>query len=881
MLMLACSVAGQAQRIGVGGSIPAKPAAEKQEPVLDYTDPKEYEIMDVTVSGTQFLDPNSMVSISGLQKGDKIRVPGPAVSSSIKRMMDFGTLDDVEILYTKIESGKIWLNINIKERPRLYKVTFAGLRKGEKETLNDKVKLIKGRVITPTVIKNTQLLIKKHFMDKGFYNITVKALQIPDTTRGQATLNFTVDKGKKVKIEKIDIIGNEAVSDATLKKKLKKTKEKKLRHLFTPSKYIPKLYDEDKDKLIAYYRKNGYRDATILYDSIQGKGGETIDIVMKIDEGPKYFYRNISWAGNFLHKTELLDKILGLNKGDVYNPEELDKKINGIPGADVSSLYMDDGYLYFSAQPVETSVMGDSIDIEIRLREGKQATINRIILNGNTKTSDRVVLRELFTLPGQKFSKTELINTNRQLAQMGYFDPEKIKINPIPNQSDGTVDIEYTVEEKPSDQIELSGGWGGFIGFVGTLGLVFNNFSLRNIPNRSSWRPLPSGDGQKLSVRFQANGKQFQTYSLSFSEPWLGGKKPINFGVSLTKTVFRQLAGFGGGGFGGGGFGGGGFGGGGFGGGGFGGGGLGGGGGFGPQVPVGQQTFLGSYINDGITFSLGRRLKKPDRFLVLTHALSLQQYRLDNWDFFRIGYDNGKSYNVTFNTTLSRNTLSDNQYPRSGSSLSLAATLTPPYSAFRKKQEFRDLQDRFRFVEYHKWMFDASWFATVTGKLVVSARAHMGFLGNYNSQLGISPFGRFIVGGAGLAGQGTFALADQDIVGLRGYLDRSLGPQQGGQLQGGGGVVYNKFVTELRYPVSLNPQATIFLLTFLEGGNNWGSYQDYNPFDIKRSAGGGARIFMPAFGLLGIDWAYGFDKLQGSNTRSGSQFHFTIGQQIR
>ncbi len=849
VLLLTCSVVGYAQRIGVGAGISNKPAAESQAPALNYADPKEYEIMDVTVSGTQFLDPNSMVSISGLQKGDKIRVPGPAISSSIKRMMDFGTLDDVEILYTKIEDGKIWLNIHIKERPRLYQVTFSGLRKGEKETLNDKVKLIKGRVITPTVIKNTQLLIKKHFMDKGFYNITVKALQIPDTTRGQATLNFTVDKGKKVKIDEIDIIGNEAISDATLKKKLKKTKEKKLWHLFTPSKYIPKLYDEDKDKLIAYYRKNGYRDATIVYDSIRNEGSETINIVMKIDEGPKYYYRNIDFTGNYLRSTEFLEKILGLKKGDVYNPEELDKKINGIPGADVSSAYMDDGYLYFSATPVETSVVGDSIDIEIRIREGKQATINRIILNGNTKTSDRVVLRELFTLPGQKFSKTELINTNRQLAQMGYFDPEKIQINPIPNQADGTVDIEYTVEEKPSDQIELSGGWGGYIGFVGTLGLVFNNFSLRNIPNRSTWRPLPSGDGQKLSVRFQANGRQFQTYSLSFSEPWLGGKKPINFGVALTRTVYRisdYSALY-------------------------------------SRNPVspGRQTFLGSYYNNGITFSLGRRLKVPDRFLVLTHSLSLQQYRLDSLDFFRIGYSNGKSYNVTFNTTLSRNTLSDNQYPRSGSSLSLAATFTPPYSAFRKT-DFSDAQSRFKLVEYHKWMFDASWYATITGKLVVSARAHMGFLGSYGDKVGLSPFGRFIVGGSGLAGQGSFALADQDIIGLRGYGDRKVGPlDPSGQLLGGGGVVYNKFVTEIRYPVSLNPQATIFLLGFAEGGNNWGSYREFNPFDIKRSVGGGARIFMPAFGLLGIDWGYGFDKIQGSSVRSGGQFHFTIGQQIR
>lgn len=845
VLMVLCSMATQAQRIGLGSS--TKPTVDKVSQAIDYADPKEYEIAEVTVSGTQFLDPNSMVSISGLKAGDKIRVPGPAISASIKRMMDFGTLDDVEILATKVEGTKIWLNIDIKERPRLNKVTFAGLRKGERETLNDKVKLIKGRVITPTIIKNTQLLIKKHFMDKGFFNTTVQTVQIPDTTRGQATLNFTVNKGNKVKIDEIVIEGNVAIDDKKLKRKLKKTKEKKVWHLFTPSKYVPKTYDEDKEKLIAYYRKNGYRDATIEFDTIKNAGEETIKILMRIEEGPKYYYRSITWTGNYLHTSERLNTILGLTKGNVYNPEELDKKINGIPGGDVSSLYMDDGYLYFRATPIETSVLQDSIDIEIRIMEGKQATINRIILNGNTKTSDRVVLRELFTLPGQKFSKTELINTQRQLSQMGYFDPEKIQINPIPNQGDGTVDIEYTVEEKPSDQIELSGGWGGYIGFVGTLGLVFNNFSIRNIPNRSTWRPLPSGDGQKLSVRFQANGRQFQTYSLSFSEPWFGGKKPINFGVALTRTVYR-IADFNS---------------------------------LYTRVSAGSQNFIGSYYNNGITFSLGRRLKEPDRFLVLSHSLSLQRYRLDSLDFFNIGYNNGISNNITFNTTLSRNTLSDFQYPRSGSSFSLAATFTPPYSVFRQK-DFTDAQDRFKLVEYHKWMFDASWYATITGKLVLSARAHMGFLGSYGDKVGLSPFGRFIVGGSGLAGQGSFALADQDIIGLRGYGDRQVGPlNPNGQLASGGGVVYNKYVMELRYPVSLNPQATIFLLTFLEGGNNWGSYTDFNPFDIKRSAGGGARIFMPAFGLLGIDWGYGFDRIQGQNTRSGGQFHFTIGQQIR
>ena len=847
-VLLCWSISASAQRVGLGGATP-KPAGPVVNMGIDPDNPKEYTIAEVTVSGTQFLDPNSMVSISGMKPGDKIRVPGPAVTSSIKKMMDFGTLDDAEILATKVEGDKIWLNIHIKERPRLYKVSFSGIRKGERETMNDKVKLIKGRVITPTVIKNTQLIIKKYYMDKGFYNTKVKVLQIPDSTRGQATLNFTITKGKKVKIEKINLEGNTAISDAKLKKKMKGTKQKMLGRLFNPSKYIPKKYNEDKEKLIAYYRKNGYRDATIEFDTIKNNG-ETISIDMKIEEGTRYFYRNISWSGNYLYPSKYLGERLGVKKGDVYNPEELDKKINGIPGGDVSSLYMDDGYLYFSIEPTEKAVEGDSIDVELRMFEGKQATINRILLNGNTRTSDKVVLRELFTLPGQKFSKTEIINTQRQLSQMGYFNPEKIQINPIPNQSDGTVDIEYTVEEKPSDQIELSGGWGGYIGFVGTLGLVFNNFSMKNIPNRETWHPLPSGDGQKLSLRFQANGKQYQTYSMSFSEPWLGGKKPINFGVSLQRTVYRMtdyrsLYGQ-----------------------------------YGGQQS-GKLSYRGGYYNNGITVSLGRRLKEPDRQLVMTHSLSYQRYRLDSLDIFRIGYYKGTSNNISFNTTISRNTLSDFQFPRSGSNISLSATFTPPYSALRKT-EFKDVTDTYRWVEYHKWMFDASYYATITGKLVLSARTHMGYLGKYGDKVGFSPFGRFIVGGSGLAGQGSFSLADQDIIGLRGYKDQQVGPlNQSGYPASGGGIVYNKYVMELRYPVSLNPQATIFILTFAEGGNNWGSYKEFNPFDLKRSAGVGARIFMPAFGLLGIDWAYGFDKIQGAPGRSGPQFHFTIGQQIR
>ncbi|MCU0340045.1 MAG: outer membrane protein assembly factor BamA [Spirosomaceae bacterium] len=862
-----------AQQLGLGNRFGTTPATET---TIDYADPKEYTIAEIIVTGNQFLDPNSMVSMSGLKAGDKIKVPGDALNSAIKKLMDQKILEDVEILARKIEGGQIWLEMQIREQARLQKVTFEGIRKGEQESLNDKIKLIKGRIISNTIVKNTQLAVKRFFIDKGFMNVKVQMQQVADSARGNAVLKVIVNKGKKVKIRQIVFNGRKEIEEGKIRNKLKGTKQMRFGRVFTPSKYIPKKYDEDKEKLIAFYNKNGFRDAVIASDSIiQNPDGKTIDIVFNLDEGPRYYIRNITWDGNFLHGSDSLTRILGLKKGDIYNPEEIEKRLSGNPGQDVSSFYQDDGYLYYNCRPVEKSIEGDSIDIEMRMFEGKQATINKIILNGNTKTSDHVVMRELFTLPGQKFSKTEIINTQRQLSQLGYFDPEKIGINPIPHPEDGTVDIEYTVEEKPSDQIELSGGWGGFIGFVGTLGLVFNNFSIKNINNFKAWRPLPAGDGQKLSIRFQASGRQFQTYTFGFTEPWLGGKKPVTFGINLSHTVYRainqfnlfQRAQFGGGG------------------------------------NTRDLQFIGAYKNTGITVSLGKRLKVPDRYFVLSTALSYQRYTLDSLDLFGIGFPTGVSNNVTFNTTLSRNTIDNPQFPRNGSSFSLSGTFTPPYSLITGNTNFSSKEAQLKWVEYHKWMFDASWFQTVAGKLVLSTRAHMGFLGRYNQNLPISPFERFVLGGAGLAGFGMFALA-QDIIGLRGYQDRALVPiyntlsnvdasqatDANNQVAGGrslGGVAFSKYVLELRYPLSLNPSATIFGLVFAEAGNNWGTdksggkYRDFNPFDLKRSAGVGAKIFMPAFGLIGIDWAYGFDPLPGQTRRSGPQFHFTIGQQIR
>lgn len=840
---------GARAQVRVGYGAPAAAAPAPTSTLTDYANPKEYTIAGLTLTGTRFLDPNSLLSLTGLRKGDKIRLPGEAQGSAIRKLMDSGLLYDAEMVATKVEGNSLWLRFKVNERPRLFQITYAGIRKGESESLKDKVKLTRGKIITNTDIKNAQLAVKKYYIEKGYLNAKVKVTTIPDSTRNNATMRIQIAKGEKVKISDIEFAGREEVAESALRSKMKGTKQMRFGRVFSPSKFVPKKFEEDQGKVIDYYNKLGYRDAVIEKDSIINSGGRTVGIKMTLSEGKKYYYRNVNFEGNYLYTSDRLREVLGIRKGDVYSPEELDKRMNGNPGQDLSSQYMDLGYLYYRAEPVERAVVGDSIDLDIRIYEGKQATINRIILNGNTKTSDHVVMRQIRTLPGQKFSKTAIIRTQRELSTLGYFDPEKIGINPIP-QADGTVDIEYNVEEKPNDQIELSGGWGGYIGFVGTLGLTFNNFSARNITNLSAWRPLPAGDGQRLSIRFQANGKQFQTYSLSFVEPWLGGRKPNALSVSLSHTVYRSYNYYD----------------------------L-------YSRNAGNAVPIGSYTNTAVTVGLGRQLKVPDDFFSLSNSITYQQYDLNNLNIFGNGYSNGVSNNFTFNTTLSRNSIDNPQFPRLGSSFTLSGSFTPPYSVFRPKDYQPDAANPYRWVEYHKWMFDASWFQTAVGKFVLNARAHMGFLGSYNSRTPIGPFERFVLGGSGLAGQGQFALA-QDIIGLRGYPDRRVLTLDNNRVATGneanqGGVVYSKYVAELRYPVSLNPSATIFVLGFLEAGNNWATYKQYNPFDLRRSAGAGARIFMPAFGLIGIDYGWGFDEIPGVQKAGTGQFHFTIGQQFR
>ena len=621
-------------------------------------------------------------------------------------------------------------------------------------------------------------------------------------------------------------------------------------NFFNGSKYIPKEYRSDKEKAISFYNSKGFRDAKILEDSIYKFNEDKINIDISLEEGNKYYYRNITFTGNYIHDDDVLLAKLGIQKGDVYDKETLDKRLNYDPqkGDDVSSLYQDNGYLFFSIDPVEINVSGDSIDLEMRIFEGPQVTVNSVGIKGNDRTSDHVVMREIRILPGQKFNRSLLVRTIRELSTLGYFDPEKINPDLRPNFESATVDIIFELEERPNDQIELSGGWGGFFGFVGTVGLVFNNFSIKNIGDLKKWDPLPVGDGQKLSLRVQANGQAFQNYSLSLSEPWFGGKKPNSLSFAFNHSVQRQVDYF-------------------------------------NQTPGGGD--LGFFKITGVTLGLSKRITWPDDYFSISNSLQFQNYEFNQFGTsFGLSYATGNSKSVILNTTVARNNVDNTIYPRQGSNIILSMNLTPPYTSLNKtlNEESGD-QEKYKWLEYHKWMFDASFFTPLLGstKFVASARAHMGFLGSYGNKIGIIPLERVVMGGDGM-NFNNFALG-QEIVGLRGYENQTITPGKNSRGTANpepyGGVVYNKYVMELRFLVSPNPSATIFLLTFAEAGNNWGDYKDFNPYDLKKSAGVGARIFMPAFGLLGVDWGYGFDPMPGTLKPSGPQFHFTIGQQFR
>jgi outer membrane protein insertion porin family len=875
-------------RLGQSRYTPAKPVDILE---LSYSKPQKFRIAEIKAVGLATLDEIAVISLSGLRVDDVISVPGDALSNALKRLWGQGIIGDVKILVTKIEGDDIYLLLELTERPRFSRVEFAGVNKTQEGELKDKVK-IRGRVVRDDVLSTSQRAIRQYFVDKGYLNTDVKVVQERDTTLPNSVkIRFDIDPKSKVKINQINIYGNEEITDKKIKGKLKGTKEHPRMHFvrevvsritnttpksakeavvyrnlvtdeevkmymnknfklnfFSASKFVAKDFKDDKQKVIGYYNSRGFRDAEIVADSTYRHTDNTINVDISLDEGFKYYYRNITFVGNYLHDDRILLARLGIEKGDVYNKEKLEQRLNYDPqkGDDVSSLYQDNGYLFFQIDPVEVMVQADSIDIEMRIFEGPQVTVNSVSIEGNERTSDHVVMREIRILPGQKFNRSLLVRTIRELSQLGYFDPEKIEPDMRPNFEDATVDITFKLEERPNDQIELSGGWGGFFGFVGTVGLVFNNFSIKNIGNFEKWRPLPVGDGQRLSLRVQANGRTFQNYSVSLTEPWFGGKKPNALSFSVNHSVQRQVDFF-------------------------------------SQTNPGRE--IGSFKITGATLGLSKRVTWPDDYFMVSNNLTFQIYDFNEFGTnFGLSFPTGTAKSLAFNTTIARNNIDNPIYPRLGSNISLATSFTPPYASLNPNinRESPD-EEKFAWLEYHKWMLDATFYTPIFGstKWVISARTHMGFLGSYGDRIGIIPLERFVMGGDGM-NFNNFALG-QEIIGLRGYENQVITP---GRLTRGtgdayGGIVYNKHVMELRFLVSPNPSATIFLLGFAEAGNNWGSYAEFNPYNLKKSAGFGARIFMPAFGLLGLDWGYGFDAAPGSIQRSGAQFHFTIGQQFR
>ncbi len=838
--------------------------AEKEKPPVNNTvnfNPNlQYEIGGITVSGTKHLDRNILISLSGLAVGDKINIPGEDIQDAIKNLWGQGLFENIKIDATKVVNEVVFLDIELTERARLSKYKFTGLRKVEEDDVRSKIPLARGRVVTQNVKQSTINAIENYFIEKGFLLAKADIKEIPDTARANHVIvDVIVKRGEKVKINEIIVRGNDNVLDRDIKKAMRDTKERtriqigkpkqlwkevsdggignrlgnitikgllrsitdKFRlRIFNPSKLIEKKFEDDKDNILAYYNTKGYRDAQITNDSIIVLNDRYVNLLVDVEEGEKYYFRNIEWEGNTKYSTELLDRILNIQAGEVYDQSRLDEGLFVSQNStDVSALYMDDGYLFFQVIPTEKTIEGDSIDLLIKVQEGPQATVNDIIIEGNTKTNEHVIRREIRTMPGNKFSRSDIIRTQRELAALGYFDPEAMGVNPIPDPVNGTVDIKYTVAEQPSDQFELSAGWGGG-SIIGSLGVTFNNFSLREM--FSEWDPVPSGDGQRLSLRYQANTRAFQSFSASFTEPWLGGKRPTSLSIagfsSLQTNSFRDTF----------------------------------------DWNDTTRTDLRGLLTLGSSISIGTRLKVPDDFFTLSTELNYQHYRLKNYQGFLVR--DGRFNNLSLRTTLARYSVGINPvYPTEGSNISLTMQLTPPYSSFRKNDgtdfyEGKSIAERHKWTEYHKWKFKAEWYTRLKGDFVLKTSAKMGFMGTYRESVGMSPFERFELGDDGLS---NFNLYGKDIIALRGYEVLSNGP---GIEDDGGLPYYNKFSLELRYPFSLNPSSTIFALAFLEGGNSWATFKEWNAFDLRRSAGIGLRFFLPMFGTIGFDYGVGFDK---------------------
>lgn len=810
---------------------------------MDYRTPKQYEIGGITVTGIQYIDPGVVILISALSIGDKITVPGEEISNAISNLWKQGLFGNVSITSTGIQGSFIFLNIHLEEKPRLTKFSIKGVSKAEATSLREKLKISQNDVMSDNLLISSQRIIRDHFVLKGFLNTSVSTHVIPDSTKpNNVILEFIVDKKNKVKVGELIVDGNNHFSDFTIMKTFKNTKGKKLWRVWKTSRYIASDFNKDKNLLLEKYNEEGYRDALITSDSIYTINEKNIGIKLIVEEGNQFYVRNVRWIGNTKYSDEQLNDIFRVRKGDVFNQKVIDNYLYmSMDGRDVHSLYMDDGYLFFSARPVETVIGNDSIDIDIMIYEGQQAYINRVTISGNTRTNDRVIMREIRTKPGQLFSRADLIRTQRELAQLRYFNQETLNVNIQPNPQDGTVDIEYIVEETSTDQLELSGGWGlGRI--VGTLGVSFNNFSLGDIFKPSAWTPVPSGNGQTLGIRAQSNGAYFQSYNLSFTEPWLGGRKPNAFSFGIyhsvqTNGITAREDG---------------------------------------TVSETGVTLKRQHIKiSGISLGLGKRMKWPDDYFVLYMSTSFQHYDVKEFDIFT--FSSGYANNLSGSVTLSRNSVDAPIYPRTGSDISLMVQFSPPYSLFTDK-DYTDAtdQEKFKWLEYHKWKFSSSFYTRLAGNLVLNSRARFGFLGLYNREIGLSPFERFYLGGDGLSG---FSLDGRELIGMRGYSNNSLTPRDAsGQYVGGS--IFSKYTMEIRYPLSLNPMATIYVLSFVEAGNAWLGFDNFNPFDVKRSAGVGVRLYMPFFGILGLDWGYGFDEIPSSSSANKGQFHFSINHSI-
>lgn len=817
---------------------------------LDYSSPKTYEIGGIMVNGANNLNNSTLIAIAGLSIGDEIKVPGDKITMAITKLWKQKLFKNVDISIEKIVGNTIFLTITLEEYPRISKFKFKGekVSKSDITTLKEDLKLMRGKVLTENLINNSINKIKKYYTDKGFYNVMIEHITTTDTsTANSKNLIFNINKGEKIKIKEIIVKGRAkipntsksilnqkdsiyAISNYKVKKSMKETKSKNFWRFWKVSKFIDENYETDKQNIIAKYNEIGYRDAKIQKDTTYLNSDNTMTIEITIDEGETYKFGDITFTGNTVYSSQELFQRLGIKKGDVFDQSILDARLFGsAEGTDVSSLYLDDGYLFFTPTPVEISVKDRSIDLEIRIYEGKQARINKVMVKGNTKTNDHVIMRELRTRPGDLFKRSDIMRSQRELAQMQYFNPEKFDVKVDPDPSRNEVNITYVVEEKSSDQIQLQGGWGANR-VVGSLGLSFNNFSTRNFFKKDKWDPLPSGDGQILSLSASSNGVYYQNYNVSFTEPWLGGKKPNSLSLSLYKSISSN-------------------------------------GGEGDERQAIEIT--------GLTIGLGKRLLFPDDYFSLYNGLNFQQYKLINNESF-FSFSNGFSNNVNYNIKIGRNSIDQLIYPRKGSNFSLSLKVTPPYSIFDGVEDYSTIsdQDKYSWIEYYKWKFKSSWFSAFTEKLVLNTRIEMGLLGAYDKGLGVAPFERFYVGGDGMSGMG-YQFDGRELISLRGYSNNSISPPTGA-------TIYNKYTAELRYAISLNPSSTVYGLTFLEAGNAWDNFDNFNPFEAKRSAGFGVRIMLPMIGMMGLDYGWGLDDFvlpNGANA-GGGQFHFSIGQQF-